>query len=527
MKKKFRKWLLGLCMAILVSFAGTGRAYATEVKEINVEGYALDENQMRIYINTDAQTIPNKENLKIFLGDGEYKAQKVSAFDSSQEGVSYLVLVDVSGSVTEADIEAAKGILTQLVELKKDKDNLAIIEIKNEIAPTEFASEKEALLEQIQNIQRTKEDTNLYLAVREGLKLLDEEEVCYQKKCMIILSDGMDDQKNGILFEDVRDSIKNGNIPVCTLAMPVNGTTKGEEAPDKVLKSFTDNAAGGVHIRMEDTEMANEEIAKALSDFAHGGVVAEISLEGFESNGSNVELNVEMETEAENIQGDSCTISSYEIAAVLVEEVEVTEPEVVEEPVEEDSTDIYPWGIIAGVVVLSVVAIIFLGKKKSEANAEKEKENDISTDVIGEEKVEGKETAKEEKKKEKKHQKQNVEDTEAIEEEDAAYMPEPIEVIPVVSLTEIGLNAHRILQKECRDTITIGRRKNADIVIRDDMQVSGYHCELSREAGNMYVRDLESTNGTYLNGVPVQGKVQISQDDVLFIGSYEYRISWE
>ena len=524
MKKEFKKWLLGLCMVILMSFAKTDRAYAAEVKEINVEGYELEENLMHIYLNTDAKTTPSTENLKIFLGDGEYKAQKVSTFESTKEGISYLVLVDVSGSVTKADIEAAKEILTGIVELKKEEDNLAIIEIKNEIIPTEFISEKEALLEQIQNIQRTKEDTNLYLAVREGLKLLGEEDACHQKKCMLILSDGMDDQKNGILFEDVRDSIKNGNIPVSTLAMPVNGTTKGEEAPDKVLKSFTDNAAGGIHVRMEDTEMTNEDIAKALSDFAHGGVVAEISLEGFESNGSNVELNVAMESDAENIQGDSCTISSYEIAAVLVEEVEVTEPEVVEEPVEEGFTDVYLWGIIAGVVVLSIAAIILLGKKKKEENADNKEGSNVTADVTGEEK---KEESEEENQTEKKQHKQNVNDTETAGEEKSDIVPELIEVIPVVSLTEIGLNAYRVLQKELRDTITIGRRKNVDIVINDDMQVSGYHCELIREAGNLYVRDLESTNGTYLNGVPVQGKVQIRQEDILFIGSYEYRISWE
>jgi DNA-binding NtrC family response regulator len=50
-----------------------------------------------------------------------------------------------------------------------------------------------------------------------------------------------------------------------------------------------------------------------------------------------------------------------------------------------------------------------------------------------------------------------------------------------------------------RATSTVGRHPTNDFVI-DDPRVSGAHLELARVAGRVRVRDLESTNGTWLGG---------------------------
>lgn len=50
------------------------------------------------------------------------------------------------------------------------------------------------------------------------------------------------------------------------------------------------------------------------------------------------------------------------------------------------------------------------------------------------------------------------------------------------------------------DTITIGRDPECDLIIRDE-GVSRFHMEVTRSRlGYLFVRDLESTNGTYVNG---------------------------
>ena len=48
--------------------------------------------------------------------------------------------------------------------------------------------------------------------------------------------------------------------------------------------------------------------------------------------------------------------------------------------------------------------------------------------------------------------------------------------------------------------------------------VSRHHCELIRDNDNVYVRDLSSTNGTFLESQRVQGLQPLSAGDCISIG---------
>ena len=51
--------------------------------------------------------------------------------------------------------------------------------------------------------------------------------------------------------------------------------------------------------------------------------------------------------------------------------------------------------------------------------------------------------------------------------------------------------------------MSIGRRPGNALVI-DHPDVSRQHCEVVRTSSGHTVQDLESTNGTYVNGIPVR-----------------------
>jgi pSer/pThr/pTyr-binding forkhead associated (FHA) protein len=64
---------------------------------------------------------------------------------------------------------------------------------------------------------------------------------------------------------------------------------------------------------------------------------------------------------------------------------------------------------------------------------------------------------------------------------------------------------------------TIGRSTGADFIV-DAALVSRVHCQLTAlPGGELEVRDLESTNGTFLNGIRID-TARVSSGDRLTVG---------
>ena len=71
--------------------------------------------------------------------------------------------------------------------------------------------------------------------------------------------------------------------------------------------------------------------------------------------------------------------------------------------------------------------------------------------------------------------------------------------------------------------IVIGRAPGADIVIPTDY-VPARHARFSLSGKSLSVEDLNSTNGTLLNGHPVTKPVACSEGDIVTIGNVDIKI---
>lgn len=72
-------------------------------------------------------------------------------------------------------------------------------------------------------------------------------------------------------------------------------------------------------------------------------------------------------------------------------------------------------------------------------------------------------------------------------------------------------------------TITIGRARGNQIVIPDPY-VSGWHAQIEQKGGELYLVDLGSTNGTFVNGKKVKGKVKLKPKDSVAVGGILFGI---
>ena len=73
--------------------------------------------------------------------------------------------------------------------------------------------------------------------------------------------------------------------------------------------------------------------------------------------------------------------------------------------------------------------------------------------------------------------------------------------------------------------LTVGRRESSDIVLRFP-NVSGNHCELELVEGYWHVRDLDSRNGTKVNGERVK-KHRLDPADKLSIARHAFEIHYD
>ena len=72
-----------------------------------------------------------------------------------------------------------------------------------------------------------------------------------------------------------------------------------------------------------------------------------------------------------------------------------------------------------------------------------------------------------------------------------------------------------------KDRTTLGRRPYNDIVI-DNLAVSGEHAVLQMTGSEVFLEDLNSTNGTYVNGKAVK-KQLLQNSDTVEIGKYKIK----
>lgn len=73
--------------------------------------------------------------------------------------------------------------------------------------------------------------------------------------------------------------------------------------------------------------------------------------------------------------------------------------------------------------------------------------------------------------------------------------------------------------------VIIGRNPGADIVIGAGY-VSGRHARFTLMGQNLFVEDLGSTNGTFVNGQPVVEPAALRNNDVVTVGDVAIRVRY-
>jgi pSer/pThr/pTyr-binding forkhead associated (FHA) protein len=71
--------------------------------------------------------------------------------------------------------------------------------------------------------------------------------------------------------------------------------------------------------------------------------------------------------------------------------------------------------------------------------------------------------------------------------------------------------------------LSVGRAEDNDVVLTGDEFASSHHARIEANREGVWVLDLNSTNGTFVNGARLDGRRRLREGDVVQIGETELR----
>ncbi|MEY8428276.1 VWA domain-containing protein [Lachnospiraceae bacterium 46-15] len=529
MRKRKKRFAGGICLILALVLLYPAGVFGARLLEVAVGNIRAENGKLFIYVNASPERKEcafTSENFQITLGGTEIPCEEAVYFSDTEEAVSYIYLVDVSGSIHEDKLQKMKDFLKAEVETLRKQDRACLITFGDSLSEGEFTGRKKELIKQIDRINSSGEDTNLYQGMVEALKMLDSAGQTASRKALIVLSDGEDDQAAGITREEVSDCLEKIRIPVYTVAVLDDNPSKEQQKFAKILGSFARQSAGGLHTAfgVEDISIENgaARIRKSIGD----GLILQGDLSECRSGNGQAYLQVTLDVEGLGKASDGYMVAEHELglkketgketqteSQTQKETPKETETAASETGKNQEDGNIVPVWMIAIAAIVAVGGVVVQAvKKRGRKKAEEQ------TDI----KIPEKEDSLSEQESATKEKTEEV--SAKKEAEKAAGEPEEA---AVVYLTKVGLAEETTYEIRIWGEASLGREsQKADYAFPEDGHMSGVHCVLAYFDGKIVLQDQGSKNGTWVNGVPVSQPYVLNCDDIIHIGKTDFRIHW-
>lgn len=499
-----KKILRGVVMfAALIALTGNA-VIASEKTEL--VGVKTNEQDISLYIKgiTDEVT-----GVSCQIGTkAEQKIEYESVADM-QKPAKTLFMIDNSLSITEQNRVKITAFLKNYLDDKDKNELVAIYTFSDTVTSLiDFTSDKEQLEAAVDSMEYQNQDTYLTDVLYDVLAQNSMgEEDCYRK--IIIISDGVDSKTIGYTKEELFSLVEEKGYPIYTIGCIYK--ENNEQLENMFALSRQSAAKEFMLDEVEDTDDMSDVII-ADSQAVHFTIMPEAA----DMDGSTKNILITIQTETGNQKVE--VTAKMPLVAQSIEKVKET-PIIAEQVAPLEATEAVPktieiekhfeipisWivgsiGILLIVVTAIVGLILLRGKKRLESSRQSVYEDS----------------------------KQMVDKTEGISSKTEIITGGGNGETQIIWGDNIGqcklyLTDIKVPDKKfeyaVKESIVVGRKRGeADIVIDYDSSVSGTHCEISERNGKYYLRDLQSSNGTYLNGNKITGKVEIRSGCIISLG---------
>ena len=478
-------------------------AYATSPAIENsafLQGYIADDRGLSFFQSNTEEVVPSTENFNVTLNDQPIAVSSVR--HTTDMPVTYYCLVDISGSLNKEQLQQEKDMLKALSNSLSVSDQMVIAPFGNTITSSGYLNTLEDINNAIDSIQiKGGEDTNLYGGIVSAIHELQTSNQSTFRKCLVVLTDGQDDQKSSYTQKEVDEAISESCIPFYGMAVMKTSQAKNNEriAYAKLLGSFARESAGGVYYNPVLDGISAASVGEAIHTDMGLDLQVFLDLSDLDTSilpagAGSVPLKVRYMTDSATYDA-SFAVDTADLRGILKDASAPQKPEPEPEPNPEPEPEPEPnpephfpvWGWIVAAFILIAVLLILNCLIKKRKKVVIPGSNDALKNTNGE-------TVPE------------IEDygTDSGGRYDngiSVHIPEETPDSPPTHKVVFSALNYKTIRLEIElpeeRPVTLGRDQRADIILNpQDSKLSGAHCRVLLKNGHLLVWDADSTNGT-------------------------------
>ncbi len=440
-----------------------------------------------------------REGISVQIATAE--AEKVDAVTVSEMDIPMktLVLIDNSKSIAKKDRGKISDLLQDIISgLENEEISIATFS-KGTDTVADYSADYKTLKRAADGIKYQKQQTYLTDVLYDLIDKQYAGREADEYRRIIVISDGMDNKSLGYTREELADLLEDNPLPIYTI-----GCSTGDN-DDQLENMFAISRQTHAEYFLLDEIDDMFDISDALDEDLEV-LKLTITLPDQMLDGAKKAIKITLP------DGGSLTADVPMPQRLQPAEPEKAEPEPEPQPAapetEEESGDkgIPVIAIIIAIVACAAALLIVLVIRRKKKNADSFEAFDGGLPDEGADSPVGEKTVMLDA---FQNDGKNHDGTVMIWNRDAEYQ---------VVLTDVNSPA-KSFRAPLAGAVVIGRSADrCDIAIDYDKSVSGRHCEISVNDGRFYVTDLQSSNGTFLNGSKVLAKTEIFPGNTLKLG---------
>lgn len=189
---------------------------------------------------------------------------EVEVLEPSEQGIFYVFLVDISRSISEQHLAAARQAVRSVYQQMGQEDQLALISFGNEVNILLRGGESPAQVDAaLETIRSTDENTCFYDAMNTLVETASAR--MDLRRVAVVVSDGVDDTDAGMTREQLVDILRQSGVAV--YAMAVDST--GEETQARFRAFIQESGGDLVTFSPENAGAKLEELQTAIDEIWH------------------------------------------------------------------------------------------------------------------------------------------------------------------------------------------------------------------------------------------------------------------